>query len=184
MCAHQVVLGEIADFITGETMADTLDERARQEIARFLVEQKDYRKDEIELRRSITLDVDGKRDIYRLDFVIRVANKAFMIIMFGPGSVVSRHRPALAAARLVEDYAIPLAVVTNGKTADVLETRSGQVIGEGLNEIPSRDEALRRLDTAQFERIPEERLAKERRILYAFEVLAKCECEDASCSLR
>ena len=102
-------------------MVDTLDERARQKIARFLVEQKGYRKDDIEVGRLITLDVNGNKGVYRLDFLIRVADKSFMIVLFGPGSVVSRERPALAAARLVEDHAIPFAVVTNGRTAEVLQ---------------------------------------------------------------
>jgi hypothetical protein len=35
MCPHELILGETTDFITGETLVDTIDERARQKIARF-----------------------------------------------------------------------------------------------------------------------------------------------------
>ncbi|NVM21611.1 MAG: type I restriction enzyme HsdR N-terminal domain-containing protein [Desulfobacterales bacterium] len=184
MCAHQLILGETVDFITGETIVDTVDERARQKIARFLVEDKGYLKHEIEVRRQITLVVDGKRGTFKEDFVIRPGGKAFMTVIFGPGSLVSRQRSALAAARLIEDYEVPFAVVTNGKGAHVLETRSGKVVAEGMQGIPSRAEALERLQEITFEILPEERLERERRILYAFEVLAERECDEFTCSLK
>ncbi|MBW1676127.1 MAG: type I restriction enzyme HsdR N-terminal domain-containing protein [Deltaproteobacteria bacterium] len=164
MCAHQVILGETVDFITGETIVDTLDERARQTIARFLVEEKGYSRGEIEVGQQITLTVDGNRGTSRVDFLIRVAGKAFMIIIFGPGSLVSRERSTVAAARLIENHEVPFAVVTNGQAAEVLETRSGKVIAEGLQNIPSKAEALRNLETITFEKLSEERLEREKRI--------------------
>jgi len=182
MCAHQVILGETVDFITGETIVDTLDERARQTIARFLVEEKGYLRGEIKVGQQITLTVDGNRGTSRVDFVIRVAGKAFMIIIFGPGSLVSRERSTVAAARLIENHEVPFAVVTNGQAAEVLETRSGKVIAEGLQNIPSKAEALRKLETITFEKLSEERLEREKRILYTFDVLAKCECNEFTCS--
>lgn len=183
MCAHQLILGETVDFITGQTIVDTLDERARQKIARFLVEKKGYLKDEIEVRRQITLAVAGKTGTFKVDFVVRVVDKAFMIVIFGPGSLVSRERPAVAAARLVEGYEVPFAVVTNGEGAEVLETRSGKVVDEGLQGIPSREEAIKRLQKITFGLLPEERLERDRRILYTFEVLAERECDEFTCSL-
>jgi len=183
MCAHELILGEMVDFITGETLVDTIDERARQEVAHFLVEKKGYLKNDIEVRKPITLDIDGNSGTFRVNFVARLKGKAFMIIIFGPGSLVSRERPALAAARLVEDYEVPFTVVTNGKGAEVLETKTGEVIAEGLESIPSKEEALQKLRTITFETLSEERLSKERRILYAFEVLAQRECDEFTCSL-
>ena len=183
MCAHQVILGETVDFITGESIDDTVDERARQTIARFLVEEKGYLKGEIEVRQQITLAVDGNEGTSKVDFVIRAAGKAFMIIIFGPGSLVSRERSTVAAARLIENHEVPFAVVTNGQAAEVLETKSGEVIAEGLENVPSRAEALRKLKKITFEKLSEERLEKERRILYTFDVLAKCECDGFVCKL-
>ena len=183
MCAHELILGKTTDFITGETLVDTIDERARQEVAHFLVETKGYLKNDIEVRRRVTLDVDGNRGTFNVDFVVRLEGKAFMIVIFGPGSLVSRERPAVAAARLVEDYEVPFTVVTNGKDAEVLETKSGKVIAEGLESIPFKEEALQKLNTIEFETLSEERLIREERILYAFEVLAKRECDEFTCSL-
>ena len=183
MCAHELVLGETRDFITGETLVDTIDERARQKIARYLVEEKGFSKNQISVRQEIVLEVDGQTGIFKVDFVITVEGKVCMIIIFGPGSLVSRERPALAAARLCEKYEVPLTIVTNGQTAEVLETGTGTVIAEGLERIPSKAETVDKLETLSFEPLPEERLAKERRILYAFEVLAQRECDEYTCSL-
>ena len=183
MCAHELILGETTDFITGETLTDTIDERARQEIARFLVEEKGYLKSDLEVRRKIFLEVDDHEGSFKVTFTVRLETKSFMIIIFGPGSLVSRERPALAAARLLEAYEIPLTVVTNGKTAEVLETASGSVRGEGLESIPSKAQALEELAGTQFQTLTDEHLAKERRILYAFEVLAEKECNEFTCNL-
>ncbi|MGD9023083.1 MAG: type I restriction enzyme HsdR N-terminal domain-containing protein [Deltaproteobacteria bacterium] len=183
MSAHELVLGETVDFITGETLIDTIDERARQEIARFLVNEKGYLKEDIRVRRPIALDVDGNKGTFIVNFVVHVSGKAFMIIIFGPGSLVSRERPALAAARLVEPYTVPFTVVTNGRSAEVLETQSGHVIAEGLENIPSKEQALERFKTVVFETLAGKHMDRERRILYAFEVLAERECDEFTCSL-
>lgn len=178
-----LILGQTVDFITGQPIVDTLDERARQKIARLLVEDKGYSKGDIEVRRKIPLTVDGNRATARVDFIIRLEGRAFAVIIFGPGSLVSRERPALAAARLVERYEVPFAVVTNGEDAELLETRSGRVIAEGLDAIPSKEEALERIGTLTFEELSEKRLEKEQRILYVFDVLAERECDEFTCSL-
>ena len=38
--SHHLIYGHCNDFITGETVVDTDDERYRQKLARFLVEKK------------------------------------------------------------------------------------------------------------------------------------------------
>ncbi len=183
MSTHHLILGETIDYITGRTILDTDDERARQKIARFLVEEKGYSKEDIEVQREIPLNVDGNRATSKVDFVLRLNGKAFAIIIFGPGSLVSRERSTLAAARLIESYEIPVAVVTNGKDAEVMETKSGRVIAEGLEAIPSKEEALERIRTLYFEKVPGKRLDMEKRILYTFDVLAERECDEFTCSL-
>jgi len=177
-------LGELTDFITGCTIVDTHDERARQKIARFLVEQKGYSRDDIETRRHLSLDLDGQHGVVKVDFVIWVDHRAFAIVMFGPGSVVTRERSTLAAARMAEKaYAVPFAVATNGQEAAVLETKSGTVVARGLGGIPSKREATNMIGALAFETMAKERLEKEKRILFAFEILAQRECDEFTCSL-
>jgi hypothetical protein len=183
MSTQHLILGKLTDFVTGRTIVDTIDERARQKIARFLVEQKGYSKDDIETRRTLPLTLDGDKGAVKVDFVIRLDDKAFAIVMFGPGSVVTRERSTLAVARLVEQYVVPFAVVTNGEEAEILETKSGAVIARGLDGIPAKPEAMKTIRTLAFETISKERLEKEKRILFAFEVLAERECDEFTCSL-
>jgi len=183
VAAHHLILGKTIDYITGEEIVDTEDERARQKTARFLVDEKGYSKHDVEVRRKIQLNVDGNRATSRVDFVVRVDGKAFAVIIFGPGSLVSRERSTLAAARLVESYEVPFAVITNGEAAEVLETSSGSVIAEELQAIPSKQEAQQQIQALAFEKVSDKRLEKEQRILYAFDVLAERECNEFTCSL-
>ncbi len=183
MSTEHLVLGEITDFVTGRTVVETHDEQIRQKIARFLVEQKGYAKEDIETQRKIELTIDGEKASTKVDFVLTVDGRSFAIIVFGPGSLVTRERSTLASARLVEDYPVPLAVITNGEDAEVLETRSGKVLAEGLEAIPSKQEALKAMPSFAFDKMPDERIEKEKRILFAFEVLAERECDEFTCSL-
>ena len=183
MSTKHLVLGELTDFITGRTITDTLDERARQKIARHLVENKGYLKKDIETRHPLELTLDGDKGIAKVDFVIRLDRKAIAIVVFGPGSLVTRERSTLAAARLIEKYVVPFAMVTNGKDAHVLETQSSAVIANGLEGFPSREEAIKIIEDLTFETLSPDKLEKEKRILFAFEILAKRECDEFTCSL-
>jgi len=50
MNGHYLILGELTDFLSGETLKDTHDERYRQKLARLLVNKKGYAKNEISPR--------------------------------------------------------------------------------------------------------------------------------------
>ena len=99
-----------------------------------------------------------------------------MIIRYGPGSLVSRERSALAAARVLNDaYRIPLAVVTNGRDAILLDTVTGKLIKTSMTAIPDKNEALRLLPKLIF--LPpqeEEKRIREKRILNAFDLERCC----------
>jgi hypothetical protein len=183
MSTEHLILGSTRDFITGEIIADTHDERARQKIARLLVNDKGFSKDDVGVRRKIPLKVDGVAATVTVDFVLQVREVFFALIIFGPGSLVSRERPALAAARLLESYVIPYAVVTNGQDAAIMQTATGTVVAEGLAGIPSKDHAAAWMQGLDLQRLSESRLEKERRILFAFDVLAEKECDEYTCRL-
>ena len=106
-----------------------------------------------------------------------------MIIKFGPGSIVTRHRPLLAASRILTPYQIPVAVATNGEDADVLEGASGRVISRGLERIPAREQLVGIMGGHEFNRITAERAEMESRILYCYEVDDSCPCDDTVCRL-
>jgi hypothetical protein len=172
---HHMIYGELLDFVTGETLVDTDDERYRQKISRFLVEVKGFDKSDLEMRRKIETLFGGQFVVSRIDIVVMIENRRMMVVRYGPGSLVTRERPALAAARVLDpDRIIPLAIVTNGEDAEILDTMSGKVIGQGMDAFPDRQEILK---LAEAEPIPgpeADRREKELRILNAFDIEICC----------
>ena len=180
---HHLVLGELVDFITGETIRDTHDERYRQKLARLLVNQKGFMKKEIKPRGELRVSAGEKCAIIKIDFKINVSGKIGMIIKYGPGSLVTRQRPALAASRLVAPYQVPVIVVTNGKDANILEGKTGEVVAQGLYSIPSKRDLIEKVTTMNLDRISDEQAEIESRIVYAYEVDGSCPCDDTICRL-
>ena len=150
--SHHYIYGTCIDYITGETIVDTDDERCRQDLAKFLVEKKGYAQSDLEPRLCIETLYNGQYVASTIDITVREDDKRFMILRFAPGSIVTRERAAIAAARVLEpSYQIPLAVVTNGKDAVVLDTYTGKVIRQGLDSIPDRKEAESLVRTLRFD---------------------------------
>ncbi|KPK30123.1 MAG: hypothetical protein AMK70_14705 [Nitrospira bacterium SG8_35_1] len=174
--SHHYIYGTCTDFITGETIVDTDDERCRQELARFLVEEKGYGRSDLEPRLSIETLYSGQFVTSTIDITVSQAGKRFMILRFAPGSIVTRERSAIAAARVLEPlYQIPLAVVTNCREAEVLDTYTGKIIREGLPNIPDKKEAADLVPSLRFEPFDDEtKKDRERRILNAYDVEVCC----------
>ncbi|MFP4193665.1 MAG: type I restriction enzyme HsdR N-terminal domain-containing protein [Desulfobacterales bacterium] len=181
MGTHHLILGETTDFITGKTVTDTHDERARQKIAKFLVEEKGYKKTEIYTNLRLPLEINGETGNVQVDFFVKPDGLPFMIMLFRPGSLVSRQRTALAAARLIADKPVPYTAVTNAEDAQIMETFSGKVIGTGLNAVFSRQEAIEKREASLLPGLTDEHKTMEKRILFAMEVLTQKECDDYKC---
>jgi len=174
--SHHYIYGTCTDYITGESIVDTDDERCRQELARLLVEEKGYNKGELEPRLSIETLYGGQYVVSTIDITVTLANRRFMILRFGPGSITTRERSAIAAARILDPvHQIPLAVVTNGRDAVLLDTYSGKIIKQGLDAIPAKKEATQMLQSLDFKPFAdEERIDRERRILNAYDIEICC----------
>jgi hypothetical protein len=183
MGGHHLILGELEDYLTGEMLADTHDERYRQKIARFLVEQKGYPQADIEPRRPLVVAAGDRKGQLKVDFTIAVDGRMAMVIKYAPGSLVTRHRPTLAISRLIAPHRVPVVVVTNGESADILDGTSGALTATGLDGIPSRESLVRQLDGMVFEPVPENRREMEARIVYAFEIEGSCPCDDSTCRI-
>jgi len=180
---HHLVLGTLVDVITGQTLTDTHDERYRQKIARLLIENKGYSRDQVLPRTPLDISAGGKRARMTLDLMVFSGARAGMLIQYGPGSLVTRHRPALALAFVVKPYSVALAVVTNGRQADVLDSRSGKPIGSGLDAIPDADALQRYLQSRPAQPISASRRNMAHRVLYAYEIDGRCPCDDSACAL-
>ena len=170
--SHHIVYGMCTDYISGKSVVDTDDERYRRKLARFMVEEKGYSKSDLESLSTIETLFSGQFVVSRIDLVVSLNKKRFMIIRYGPGSLVTRERPAIAAARVLDPtHQIPLAVVTNGEDAEVLDTFTGKAVGMGLEAIPDKDKALKLVKTLDFLPFPEgKKREREMRILNTFDV--------------
>ncbi len=179
---HKRILGKTTDFISGRKITDTDDERYRQKIARFLVEIKGYGKSDIEPRHRIEMWIGGKKVLSLIDFVVSVSGTRCMVIKYGPGSLVTRERPALAAARILGDHQIPFTVVTNGEDAEILDTPSGDVIATGIDAIPDKASALEKLGRSSLRGLSPGQIEAEKRIISAYDYLEhSLECDDDWC---
>ncbi len=147
------------------------------------MEEKGYFKKEITPRFDLLIKADNNRAVIKIDFLVTLENRICMIIRYGPGSLVTRHRTSLAASRLVAPYQVPVIVVTNGKAADILDGRNGKVVASGLEAIPARMELMQKTAENQFGIITRARAEQESRIIYAFEVDGSCPCDDTICKL-
>ena len=183
MNGHHLILGKLTDYVSGQTLDDTLDERYRQQIGRLLVDQKGYPKTCITPRREIEVRVDQKCARLWITYVINSGRQIAMIIQYGPGSLVTRHRPALAMGRLVAPYQVPVVVVTNGEAADILNGQSGSILFTGLDNIPNHSRLQRMVKALSWPAVSSRQAEMEARILMAFEVDDRCPCDDTVCTL-
>ena len=183
MNGHHLILGELDDFITGEPLIDTHDERYRQQLARLLVNRKGYRKRDIKPRAGLVVEAGDQRARIKVDFLVYLDGQICMVIKYGPGSIVTRRRPLVAMSRVLEPYQIPIAVATNGVDAEIVEGASGNVMLQGLESIPSKSQLTEIVSVHDFAPIDADRAALESRIVYCFEVDGSCPCDEDICIL-
>ncbi len=174
---HHYIFGEIEDFLTGQVLTDTHDERYRQKIARILVDEKGYSPEDIEPRKNLWAKAGENTRLLMVDFAINLEKKTALIIRYAPGSLVTRHRPCLSATRLLESYQIPHVVVTNGEDAQLLDATTGKVMAQGLDSIPSKAALEELAGSASYDPISEKRREMESRVLYTYEAVGACNCD-------
>jgi hypothetical protein len=145
----------------------------REKVLGLLLGEKGYLLEEIEEEVPFDLTTDQEIFQLRVSLVIRVKGQRLVLIKCGPGSILARERAALALARLLSEYQIPLTVVTNGVDAVLLDTLSGETIDNGLTAIPDKTRLLSQLADLKFLPLPEKRIKLEKQILAAFEGLGR-----------
>jgi len=183
MNGHHLILGELNDFITGEVLKDTHDERYRQRLARLLVNRKGYLQSDIEPRKKLIVEAGKNKAVIKIDFLVNLSGKCCMVIKYGPGSIVTRRRSLLAISRIMVPYQIPIAVVTNGEDAEIVEGLSGKVISRGLATIPSKLQLIEIASGNNFKPVAADRAEMESRIAYCYEVDGSCPCDEDICKL-
>jgi hypothetical protein len=160
----------IEDYITGKKTPLIGAEENRQNVERFLVEEKGYAKEEIAVDRPLEIFLKGETYRSQIDLQIDIGGRPLMAIKCAAGSLDSREREIIAACRVAASPPIPLAVVSDGKSARVLDVISGRRIGEGLADLPRRADAeafLAQASTALFER---EKVEREKLIFRTYDM--------------
>lgn len=159
----------IIDYITGREIPNDGAEANRQAVERFLVETKGFAREEIEVDAPITLDMGEERYRSCVDLVVKVKGWRYMAVKCAPGSLISREREIVAAARLLDEYQIPLAVASDGRTAIVWDVVSGNKAGSGLDAIPSKEEAECSLDPQRLLPLGEPRRKRQKLIFRSYD---------------
>lgn len=165
--------------LLGEKIA--MDERFAQlgltfvqkRVIEFLISGKGYREDDIEVNKEFKVDLRELSFNVKADVALKIEGVIFLIIKCVINSMESWERHALAFCRVVESGQIPYAVITDGESARIIDVLKGGVASNGLDSIPSRQDALNIIKETEPCPYPEDRCEKEKRILYAFEAI-KC----------
>jgi hypothetical protein len=129
------------DFITGNNIPIVGSELNRQKMEQYLVAVLGYEKSAVEVSRTLEFTAAGEPWKSKLDLVVYAGETPVMVIKCAAGSLGSREKEAVAAARIAFDAPVPLAVVTDGDTALVFNTLTRKQIGEGLHAIPTPAQA-------------------------------------------
>ncbi|MGA6925904.1 MAG: type I restriction enzyme HsdR N-terminal domain-containing protein [Desulfosarcina sp.] len=159
----------INDFITGQVVPNLGAEANRQQVERYLVETKGYRPEDITVDAPIDVPIDG--DVYRsvVDLVVQIDGRPLMAIKCAAGSLGSREREIVSAARLYGSSPLPLAVVSDGVQAIVLDGATGKKRGKGVAAIPTRREMVDLARADPLPPVPTDRLARERLIFRSYD---------------
>ncbi len=161
----------LIDHITGREIPDSGAEANRQAVERVLLESKGYTREDIEVDAPIVLNMGNEEYRSFVDLVVHIDGWRYMVIKCAPGSLASREREVIAAARLLCDYQIPQAAASDGRTAVVWDTVSGNKIGDGLAAIPSKQQARQSFDPQRLLPLAEIRRARQQLIFRSYDTM-------------
>src|SRR5574341_103111 len=164
---RQILEQEIRD---GEDMAA----EARKLVEYLLLEKKGYSREDVLKGAAFEVTLGQETVWSSVDFIVSVEGRKAMIIKCAAGSLDSRPRQAVAAARVIASPPVPIAVVADPETALVVDTASGKATGEGFGAIPIKEQLLRILSGPETKPLSPERLEKEKRVLLAFDAIQCC----------
>jgi hypothetical protein len=154
----------------GEDLAND----ARKLIGYLLRDKKGY--GQADIRQGLAFEVVLGHETFwsSADFLVSVNGRMGMIIKCAAGSLDSRERQAVAAARVITSPPLHVAVVADPVTAVVIDVASGKVIGEGFGAIPTKEQLEVLLNETAVRPLDAERKEKEKRILLAFDAIKCC----------
>jgi hypothetical protein len=182
---HELNLGyTLQDYVTGEEVQATTYEDIRQEIARFLVEEKRVPKEAIQTKVRATVLIEGRTYVQQMDMAIgQDPADPIMTVKFCAGQIETYARQVLAASRLLDQGPSRLAVATDTRKAVILQVADGKMLREcSYSDLPNWEEMQELTQTVPVYALTEDKKAKEGRLLFALSELS-CSCSQETCSL-
>ncbi|MDA8431594.1 MAG: type I restriction enzyme HsdR N-terminal domain-containing protein [Nitrospiraceae bacterium] len=159
----------LTDRLTGDVIPFSNRDNIRQKILGFLLDERGFHKEDFRVDREICFDLDGQKFVSLVDISVVFDGRTVMAWKCASGSLVSRERQIIASARLLEDYVVPFAAVTNGADIEVLDSLSEAVSATGFAGVPSRDELMKAAEGALFRPVKGRKIVNEQRILYTYD---------------
>ncbi len=156
-----------------EIIAQAQLEGVKEWIWDLLITKKKFRPEEIKIDPQFSLKLSDCEAVVSIDYVININSITFMVIKCSSAAIESWERYIKAFARVVQDYQIPYAMVTDGENAKIFDMVSGSLIGASVFGVFNRQEALDKIKDFKKIPFPPEKLEREKRIAYAFEGI-KC----------
>ncbi|OAG28337.1 type I restriction enzyme HsdR N-terminal domain-containing protein [Thermodesulfatator autotrophicus] len=142
----------------------------RKAIRDFLLEKKGYLPEDIKEEVPLVIEVANKRLHSMVDILVNIAEKPAIVIRINEGSVVSRERGTIAAARLISPEAPPpICVQTNGKEFSLIDTHTKKSFSQSLEDLPSRQEMLIFLDGYKPKPLTPKQIEGEKKILFFYD---------------
>lgn len=162
----------IKDFATGRDLLNTGSEANRQKVEAYLVNGKGFSKEDIIVDHDVDLEIGDETYSTQIDLIVTIDGVKFMAVKCAAASLASREREIVAASRIIEpEYQIPLSVVSDGDTALVFDTVSGNQAGEGMDAIPSREEACQSLKEMTLTPLAGKKIEKTKIIFRSYDTL-------------
>jgi hypothetical protein len=114
---------------------------------------------------------DGQTFQTAADVLVVIDEKPVLAVKCSMSSLASWDRHSVAFCRVGAVRQIPFAVVTDGVDVRLISGLDGSLSEGKLEDIPSREEAIRVLAAMTSPFYPEEKCDRERRILFAFDAI-------------
>jgi hypothetical protein len=162
----------LVDYISGKELPNMGAEKNRQKTEKILVEEKGYAKEDILVDEEFELEIENSPYKTSLDLVVRIDGKMVIAIKTVAGSISSWEREIVAGARILnKEYQIPFSIVTDGNSADILDTITGKKIDSGVDKIPSKSEVVEYLKNNDLKEYPKERLERQKMVFRTYDTL-------------
>lgn len=148
----------------------------KQIVYEILTKEKGFYPEDIQIDPQFVLILSTCEATVGIDFVINFEGTSFMVIRCVLSGIESWERYVIAFARAIKDYQIPYAAITDGEKVKVFDIVNDSLIKESIPEFFTRQEADSLMKNFQRIPCPENRIEKEKRIIYTFEGI-KCPSE-------